>query len=232
MDTNLITKNGMPRPLRLTLLDEDTDVALAATCDAGRCKISQALIRSYGRGCRPLVDMDFIRLTDRETSLRLFYRTNAPAQAEIITFDRLGSSYQEALAAGEAMQAEAFLSQLHAGPKTLVLAYGVARDRRGHNGTTLTEVRAWAAGAGYDVPLRGPLGKEIIAAYMAEHPSCRKVRDAVEFGEAKGSRNPNMVTRSQPVAAGVAVGRRRAFGTTALTRELVRQGWTPPPVTA
>lgn len=194
--------------------------------DSARCLIAETIKEQLGKQSRPMVDMNFIRVTV-EPGLRVLYPTPAVAKAVLVDFD-------EGILPGEDVRIRA--TALH------------VRERPSRKGTVVEVgvVREWAktqpqfAGRVTD---GGVLSSEIISAYRAEHPQVKEVRQGRKIKRAGNSGLSHTSTpvtslgQQAPAAGSLAGGdlapqipddRRRVFGDRKLTKAMIERGWTPP----
>ncbi len=205
--------------LDLTITDEDFDQAQAARSHSGRCMIAQAITAKYGKEAKPIVDSDFIRITNPDTGDRLFFRTPPTAAAALISFDAgIKPIFPFRFRANIAFE---------------------RRTRRRHE-TPVAEVRAWAGQqpeyVGKVAP-EGPVANEVAVAYRQAHPGSKVHTTKTRAISSKATVTPKMSvgTRTQPPVgnlsnanANIPASRRRTWGSRKLTQTLIDQGWIIP----
>ncbi len=203
----------------LTVTEDDFEEAQTARSHSGRCMIAHAISEKYGKHAKPIVDSDFIRLTNPETGDRLFFRTPPSAAAALISFD-----------AGIKPQ---FPIRFRA---------NIAFERRARRRDTVTvaEVRDWAKDQpefSEQIDDRGPLASEVNDAYRKEHPGVKVHTTKAKAISNRTTHQPKMSvgTRAQPLVgnlsngnANVPAARRRTWGSRNLTKTLIEQGWIVP----
>jgi hypothetical protein len=230
-----MTRGRKPGPmgrtgnLDLTITGDDFDRALGSQTHSGRCMIAQAITAKFGPGSRPIVDSDYIRLTNPANGDRLLYRTPPDAAAALKSFD-----------AGIKP------------PLPLRINARISFQKRHHrpaHEAQIREVREWAKSqpqfAGTSVG--GSLSHEVVTAFKAAHPGktvAHQGRQAVSTSGSAGVPKtvlPDGNVSTPPVgnlAGGhlkgrgrtknVPESRRRTWGSRVLTSVLVEQGWTVP----
>lgn len=210
---------GRNASLNLTITDEDFEQAQAARSHSGRCMIAQAIISKYGKTSKPIVDSDFIRITNPDNGDRLFFRTPPTAAAALISFD--------------AGIKPIFPFQFRA---------NIAFERRARrqSQTPVAEVRAWAKEQpelAEKVADTAPLNNEVNVAYREAHPGSKVHTQRAKAITSKATVTPKMSvgTASQPPVgnlsngnANIPVSRRRTWGSRKLTQTLIDQGWVIP----
>lgn len=203
----------------LTVTDDDFDQAQTAKSHSGRCMIAHAITEKYGSKSKPIVDSDFIRLTNPDTGDRLFFRTPPAAAAALISFD-----------AGIKPQ---FPIRFRAN-----IAFERRTKRRDQ--TPVATVRAWAKNQPEfegKVADHAPLSREIAAAYRKEHPGAKVFTGKAKAITSKATVTPKMRvgTAAQPLVGNLSnangnipSSRRRTWGSRNLTKTLIEQGWIVP----
>ena len=213
---NTLAQKGF---LELTVTEDDFEEAQTSRSHSGRCMIAHAITAKYGKGAKPIVDSDFIRITSPETGDRLFFRTPPSAAAALISFD-----------AGIKPQ---FPIRVRA---------NIAFERRGRRRTEtpVSEVRDWARAqpelAG-KIDDRGPISNEVAVAYRTAHPGSKVHTQRAKAITTHATHQPKMSvgTASQPLVGNLSNGdgnipaaRRRTWGSRNLTKTLIEQGWIVP----
>ena len=205
--------------LDLTITDDDFDQAQAARSHSGRCMIAQAITAKYGKESRPIVDSDFIRITNPENGDRLFFRTPPTAAAALISFD-----------AGIKPR---FPFRFRAN-----IAFERRTKRRDQ--TRVATVREWAKKQPEfegKVADQAPLSKEVADAYRKAHPGAKVFTFKAKAITSKATVTPKMSvgTASQPPVgnlsnanANIPASRRRTWGSREITKTLIDQGWVIP----
>jgi hypothetical protein len=210
---------GRNASLNLTITDDDFDQAQAARSHSGRCMIAQAIVAKYGKESRPIVDSDFIRITNPENGDRLFFRTPPTAAAALISFD--------------AGIKPIFPFQFRA---------NIAFERRARrqSQTPVAEVRKWAREQPeYEGKIAdtAPIASDVSVAYREAHPGSKVHTQRAKAITSKATVTPKMAvsTRGQPAVgnlsnanANVPASRRRTWGSRKLTQTLIDQGWVIP----
>lgn len=205
--------------LDLTVTDNDFEEAQTARSHSGRCMIAHAITAKYGKNSKPIVDSDFIRLTNPDTGDRLFFRTPPAAAAALISFD--------------AGIKPAFPIRVRAN-----IAF--ERRTRRRTETPVADVRAWAKAqpefAG-KIGGHAPVSREVTDAYRIAHPGSKVHTGKSEAIASKATCAPKMSVggRAQPQIgnlsngnANVPAARRRTWGSRTLTKTLIDQGWIVP----
>jgi len=210
---------GRQAYIDLTITDDDFTEAQTARSHSGRCMIAHAITEKYGKKAFPIVDSDFIRLTNPDTGDRLFFRTPPAAAAALISFD-----------AGIKPQF----------PIRFRANIAFERRARRRDSTSIAEVRAWAKEQPeFDGQIadHAPLAKPVLDAYRAEHPGAKIHTQKQTAIASHATHMPKMKVGSsaQPQVGNLSNGgnkvpesRRRTWGSRQLTQTLVDQGWIVP----
>lgn len=204
--------------LNLTITDQDFEQAQAARSHSGRCMIAQAIVSKYGKAAKPIVDSDFIRITNPDTGDRLFFRTPPTAAAALISFD-------------------AGIKPIF--PFTFRANIAFERRARRQHQTPVAEVRAWAKEQPEfkeKVGDKAPLASEVNVAYREAHPGSKVENKKRKAITSKATVTPKMSIgkKDQPPVGNLAnaqqipASRRRTWGSRKLTQTLIDQGWVIP----
>lgn len=203
----------------LTVTEDDFEEAQTSKSHSGRCMIAHAISAKYGKDAKPIVDSDFIRMTNPDNGDRLFFRTPPAAAAALISFD-----------AGIKPQF----------PIRFRANIAFERRARRRENVSNSEVRAWAKEQPKfegRVAVEGPLSKEVADAYRASHPGKKIHTQQAKAITSRATHTPKMSvgTSSQPLVGNLSNGnanvpatRRRTWGSRNLTKTLIEQGWIVP----